>query len=540
LGWTTWQERNSKSEQPIDRDGRGELVAPDDDGLRPEPPPPGSFVEVVLAGEPATHYLGSLPVSGADEEYRAAVATLGRKDVVYDQHLSRAATEYAIQSSRIGTSPPEAAMTFLLQSAGAPDATAGQLYVSTESEEPAVIARSVQSALSGPIPGDGPIFVGVGEASNQDAMLHRRVIVLFARRPYEIDSAPRSAPVDNTWTVRGRLPSGFREPSLLVMYPSGTIDKLELTTNGDRFEAQIPTGATPGTMHVGIDGIGRGGPGKLLQLTVEIGQPPPRQFTARIPSAEGPFETIDDAEAFALSLLRDDRQAHGLQRLEWDPALAAIARSHSEEMRAQRYFGHLSPNTGLAADRLVAAGYRAAGISENLAKNDALVEAEASLMESVGHRSNMLSKIWKQVGIGVAADTSEEGRTSWYVTQLFAKRVDPIAPDEGAARVFELVNREVRKNGHPPLARDRELDRIARGGAAQAATAASEQLAQSIGEKARRVVDRSAAVSVQVIYHLDDVRVPEEAGEFSRVGIGWQQSEDDPRGVTGLVIVLGR
>lgn len=107
------------------------------------------------------------------------------------------------------------------------------------------------------------------------------------------------------------------------------------------------------------------------------------------------------AEAEMLELVNQERQQRGLAPLQMDPALQAVARAHSREMFELGYFAHHSPVTGSPADRLQAAGIRYAVAGENLAYAPTVAVAHRSLMQSPGHRENILSAEFTRVGIGV-------------------------------------------------------------------------------------------------------------------------------------------
>lgn len=110
-----------------------------------------------------------------------------------------------------------------------------------------------------------------------------------------------------------------------------------------------------------------------------------------------------EAEARMLELLNGERVRAGLAALVWDDRIRPVARAHSEEMFRQRYFSHISPHTGNAADRLRRGGvpFRVAG--ENLAYAPTVEVAHAGLMNSPGHRANILSREFRRAGIGVVS-----------------------------------------------------------------------------------------------------------------------------------------
>jgi uncharacterized protein YkwD len=328
-----------------------------------------------------------------------------------------------------------------------------------------------------------------------------------------------------------------------VLRADGRIEEVALTVAGDRFELEVEA-TTPGPMSVGIDGTGPAGPGKILQLTVEVGDQLPRRFSVRVPDKDPTFPDLAAAEAYAFALLAADRARNGVAPLELDPALAAVARAHSEDMRDHHFFGHRSPRTGLADDRLTAARYRAIAHGENLARNDTLVEAEESLLGSVGHRRSMLDPHFTHVGIGLARDpgagSGEHG--DWYLTQLFARPVRPVEPETVIALVHDRIAAARGAPGAPARVEDASLAALAQDSARRASEGELAGLADEVGRAAARLVEHQAAVSVHGIYEPETFAAPPVALQpaMRSIGVGAVQSHDDPGGRIGVVIILGR
>ena len=112
--------------------------------------------------------------------------------------------------------------------------------------------------------------------------------------------------------------------------------------------------------------------------------------------------TIDyDSEKKMLVLVNDERAKVGVAALTWDEVRAKVARAHSEDMFKRGYFSHYSPEGKDIGDRLIEAGisYNVAG--ENLALAPTLVRAHDGLMNSPGHKRNILDPAFAKVGIGV-------------------------------------------------------------------------------------------------------------------------------------------
>jgi uncharacterized protein YkwD len=122
-----------------------------------------------------------------------------------------------------------------------------------------------------------------------------------------------------------------------------------------------------------------------------------------------------DLEAQMLALVNQERAAQGLPPLRADPELAEVARAHSRDMFARGYFSHVTPEGKDPFDRIRAANvtYRTAG--ENLALAPTLPQAHQGLMNSPGHRANILRPAFGRVGIGIV----DGGRRGQMVTQNF-------------------------------------------------------------------------------------------------------------------------
>ena len=122
----------------------------------------------------------------------------------------------------------------------------------------------------------------------------------------------------------------------------------------------------------------------------------------------GPFplpelQVDPEAETRLLALVNAARARESLPPLVMDPDLRAVARTHSAEMFQFNYFSHRSPVTGSPADRIRSHNipYRVAG--ENLAYAPTVDVAHVGLMNSPGHRHNILATEYGKIGIGVVS-----------------------------------------------------------------------------------------------------------------------------------------
>jgi uncharacterized protein YkwD len=101
------------------------------------------------------------------------------------------------------------------------------------------------------------------------------------------------------------------------------------------------------------------------------------------------------------SLVNSERRKMGLLELVWSDELAAVARSHAEDMWRRKYFSHYSPEGDDVGDRLNRANIYYTFAGENLALAPTLLTAHSGLMNSDGHRRNILESQFRKIGIGV-------------------------------------------------------------------------------------------------------------------------------------------
>lgn len=108
-----------------------------------------------------------------------------------------------------------------------------------------------------------------------------------------------------------------------------------------------------------------------------------------------------DLEQRMLDLVNQERAAAGLKPLAPDPELTEVARRHSADMFARGYFAHDTPEGVTPFDRMRAANVRFLTAGENLALAPTIPVAHTGLMNSPGHRANILRSEFGRVGIGV-------------------------------------------------------------------------------------------------------------------------------------------
>lgn len=122
-----------------------------------------------------------------------------------------------------------------------------------------------------------------------------------------------------------------------------------------------------------------------------------------------------DLEAEMLVLVNNERVKNGLKPLQADPELVPVARAHSSDMFMRGYFSHNNPEGQTPFDRMKKANVYFAAAGENLALAPTLQMAHDGLMNSPGHRANILSRSFGRLGIGII----DGGRYGLMVSQEF-------------------------------------------------------------------------------------------------------------------------
>jgi hypothetical protein len=152
-----------------------------------------------------------------------------------------------------------------------------------------------------------------------------------------------------------------------------------------------------------------------------------------------------------LDLINADRAAERLPPVEWEPFAAQVGQTHAEEMAAHGYMSHWNLD-GEGPD----VRYGRAGGTETVQENvyqfwrrytdgtpvpvsdweQVVIDAQVALMESPGHRANIMDPMHTHVGVGIAYNpqTGEVGLAQEFINRYV--RMDPLP---GTAQVGEQV-----------------------------------------------------------------------------------------------------
>jgi uncharacterized protein YkwD len=416
--------------------------------LPTEPPaePPAEPIEdsagsipFAPSGEPAERYNGpppAIPRTALGDAVAAAVreeaARAGLAVPRPDGRLFRACTDLAELVPEPGREQAPfdaAAIDFALQRNGIIEPEVRLLFGAGDAISPAGFVAELRPKLAGLLR-DGPITrLGVGVVQHRPG---DTAAVVFALQGSAISTTPipRSVPARGEIAIDAVIDARFHEPEVLVARDDGFTRALAVDDRPGGFAVRLSCGERAGRQQIEIAASDRTGVTVLANFPVWCGAEPPRSIAFEPATAEPPVEQPEEAERYLLARVNHDRAAAHQAPLLWSAAAAAVARSHSEEMRTTRVVSHISPTTGSAVDRVRAAHIPTRIVLENVARGFGLREAHRALMGSPGHRANLLSGEVTHVGIGVVLGAPVSGRRELYISEIFLRQpfgTDPCA-----------------------------------------------------------------------------------------------------------------
>ena len=131
-----------------------------------------------------------------------------------------------------------------------------------------------------------------------------------------------------------------------------------------------------------------------------------------------------------LCLHNAERRSRGLRALKLNPRLTRAASGHSRAMVSRKFFSHDAPGGGNVVSRARRAGYIPRTgrwtIGENLAFGSGPLGTPGKIMDawmnSPGHRANVLTGRFKEIGIGIVLGAPVGGGGGVTYTAVFGAR----------------------------------------------------------------------------------------------------------------------
>ena len=420
--------------QPSWRGSGGSNGAPRVDNTQP--------VTFAPSGQPATRYnerVVAPPKSALGDAVIAAVkeeaAKAGTQVPVADARLFRACAELSEivpEEGIIAYSLVE----FALHRNGIIEPSPHLLVVWGDIDSPELIVQQLRPRLAEILADGATARVGIGTAKRAS---DGTGAVVFALQGSGVTTSPipRAVKANGSFVLDAIVEARFKSPEVFVTRNTGSTERLELkhgTANG--FKTEVSCSSFTGKQQVEITASDQHGSTVLANFPVWCGTEPPLSLTVTPSFDDSPVSDPLEAEKRLLAMVNRDRAAAGLHPFAWDDKVAAVSRGHSTEMRTTKNVAHISPKTGSAADRVRAAKIKTALVLENVARAYGLGEAHQGLMNSPGHRANLMSTSATHVGIGVVFGDEVSGRREIFITQVFT-RVPPKVDPAKAAEILK-------------------------------------------------------------------------------------------------------
>ena len=389
--------------------------------------------------------------------------------------------------------------------------------------------------------------IGMYDAGRGGAI---RLTILLGESYVRLEKVARVVPAGASFTLRGRILPPYHGVDVIVTVPSGAVENPALVrepkAGAGAFRAVVGCGSVRGRRQVEITGEDASGNQVLANFPVYCGTEAPGAPAQTGVDTE--VHSPEQAERRIFDLLNEDRQRAHLPPLHYDDKLAAVARNHSRDMHEHDFVGHVSPTTGDAVARMRRAGLAAPVILENVARAYSPEEVERGLMDSPGHRANILSNEATHVGIGVAFGREVEGKKELFATQLFIRRVTPPNLARAADEVLAELNARRARAHEKPIARSAQLDQAAQEFSRKVATGrATRDQGQEAAKRAVELAQgRYQSVGALFTVIPEVSRLPETpvatAKDLAAVGIGVAigDSKEFGPGALFVTVVLAR
>lgn len=267
--------------------------------------------------------------------------------------------------------------------------------------------------------------------------------------------------------------------------------------------------------------------------------------TATCASALEPYEATTQ-ERRMVELVNHERVSRGFEPLAIDQRLGAIARAHSAEMRGEDRIFHDSPITGSPGDRLRAAGYAYRVVRENVALDTVLEDAHEGLMQSPGHRANILSPDITRIGIGIVEQERQGRPPRLFITQVFADPSRQRSPGASLSALQDRMQKARESASLKPLSRPESLDALVKRSLERVGDPLASDALDRIGPRLRKELEtldggrwRRTELSLQVVADAEEWRVPSgvSEGRLGAAGIATAQAKDS-KGNPRLVVLL--
>ena len=282
-----------------------------------------------------------------------------------------------------------------------------------------------------------------------------RVVLVLLDEPIAFQPFPRKLAQGASGTVAGELLGEWQNPKLLVSDATGKLSTPEQAA-GKAFKAAVACGDKPGRIQVEIRGEIPAGSRTLASVPILCGG----ELATTFPLAgeEWPKDTAAQEQKLA-EAVNAERTAAGLPPLEWDPALAGVAREVSQKLKEAITAGR-APEVDTGA-LLKQADLSSPVVLQNPAEAASAEEAAARFTASPTNRQNIFSAEVNHLGVGIVPNADASGRNTVLVTELFTRVLPAIDVVKTKAEVYAEVEKLRAEAKAPAAALDPRIDKVA-------------------------------------------------------------------------------
>jgi uncharacterized protein YkwD len=508
------------------------------------------------SGTPADSYGIDRPHTASEVEQAilARVDEAYRGDLTHDPALSAMVRDLAVTSPSRFDMPPTL-LDALLAWHGIPDPEPVVVVVELEGSEHGcdrapkpdcqdaldALVEEVLATLD-TVSGKPRWRYGVGVTAVEDGA-RTRMMVALVERAIELEPIPVALPAKGELELKGKLLGKRHEPRIERVDPDGQWTRLPAVVGNDgSVRADIRCDAGNGAYQVEVLADGKLGPEVVANFKVFCGVDRPSEIRFGYERL-GPKVTTADVVRGNFDLLNAEREARGLSILAWDDRAATVAKAHSEDMLANDFVGHVSQRTGDAGARFERAGITGIVVRENVARGYGPKGIHESLMNSPGHRANLLAADVTHVGIGVVfgepESTAANAPRPVFLTQNFYSKPGADVPAKPSSALRDRVDEQRVAAGLGRLKWNQVMNQIAQrradGAAGLGPDMSDEDLREQLAGLGLASLEQHqvAAGSFEALVALDVwAGLPNEA----KVGVGVAAAGDD----IVMVILVGR
>jgi uncharacterized protein YkwD len=444
--------------------------------------------------------------------------------------------------------PPESLSRFVASYFGIPSPPGRVIVTTLESEDSHAISDALlQTATNFAQQAKRPRYglatqrinkSGGDRRQQQTSSNATKVALVMQDAAVELDQpVPRQVPAGGKFTVSGKA-FGGANPKVLACTPSGKLET-PAAQQGDAFRADLTCDGN-GPMQVEVRGDKDGATATLARFAVGCGAELPKSHAVSPPPAAGQASPPPaEQEKKMFEALNAMRTAAGLKPLEWDGAVAQVARGASQSYRDESSRGTASKFD--VGAQLKQEGIPSLNVLQNPLAAPDVTEAEALVGSSPVNRCNLLNRDVTHAGVGVVQATDPNGHPLIYVTELLVRELPQMDTEQVRMKLRDAINQKRQSSRAGAVTSDATLEEIAQKYAE--ALAASNGKISDQQDKAITAPLYRAFRSVEVLAGVkaDPIEMAEEPGVTKAakvLGVGAAQGANEVLGKNAVYVVI--